>query len=126
MVSPAYPRIGMGHVAVDRLSRRFHPVLNSLPLLLVKHVTKLCVQAGGVSAVQASELTETAIATFGSPLQESKTTRTATVVASSGSPFTNQRLEGRLLADVAQDCCKGIFVSDAFVLQEVKGFFLVV
>ena len=106
----------MAHVLVDGLSRRLHPALYLFPLFFIDHVMKLCFQSRGISAVQASELTETTVAIFGSPLQNSVSPGTATVVTSPVSAFTNQGLEGGLLADVAHDCCKGIFVSDAFVL----------
>ena len=116
----------MVHVLVNGLSRLFHPGLNLFPLFFINHVMKLSFQARGISAVQASELTETTIAIFGSPLQNSVPPGTATIVTSPVSAFTNQGLEGGLLADVAHDCGKGIFVSDAFVLQEVKGSLFVV
>ena len=116
----------MVHVLVNGLSRLFHPALYLFPLLFINHVMELSFQARGVSAVQASKLTETTVAIFGSPLQNSVPPGTATVVTSPVSAFTNQGLEGGFLADVAHDCCKGIFVFNAFVLQEVKGSLFVV
>ena len=116
----------MVHVLVNGLSRPFHPALYLFPLFFIDHVMKLCFQSRGISAVQASELTETTVAIFGSPLQNPKTPGTATVVTSPVSTFTNQGLKSGLLADVAHDCCKGIFVFNAFVLQEVKGSLFVV
>ena len=59
----------MVHVLVDGLSRRLHPALYLFPLFFINHVMKLGFQTRGVSAIQASELTETTIAIFGSPLQ---------------------------------------------------------
>ena len=111
--SPAKPDVGVVHVVTETLARGLEPLLSLQPLRLGKDVLDLCFDRVDVHPIAFGELTQTAITMGGCKLNQTETTTMASVISSPLSAFANSRVKSRLLANVAKDNCKSVFVGDA-------------